>query len=100
MKLRSLISVTFDQGGQPAGRIFLINLRDPRKQFQKADLAWLERIARHVGPALENIFLLRHLRARAIEGERSRISRRPARRDSADAAQYRDSTGRAAPQSD
>jgi signal transduction histidine kinase len=75
LKLRSLISVTFDQGGQPAGRIFLINLRDARKQFQKADLAWLERIARHVGPALENIFLLRHLRARAIEGERSRISR-------------------------
>ena len=75
LKLRSLISVTFDQGGQPAGRIFLINLRDPRKQFQKADLAWLERIARHIGPALENIFLLRHLRARAIEGERSRISR-------------------------
>ncbi len=75
MKLRSLMSVTFDQGGQPAGRIFLINRRDPRKPFQKADLAWLERIARHVGPSLENIFLLRHLRARAIEGERSRISR-------------------------
>ena len=75
LMLRSLVSVTFDQGGQPAGRIFLINLRDPHKQFQKADLAWLERIAQHIGPALENIFLLRHLRARAIEGERSRISR-------------------------
>lgn len=75
MGLRNLISVTFDQGGQPAGRIFLINLRNARKQFQKADLEWLGRIARHVGPALENIFLLRHLRARAIEGERSRISR-------------------------
>jgi signal transduction histidine kinase len=75
LKLGSLMSVTFDQAGQPAGRIFLINQRDPRKPFQKADLAWLERIARHVGPALENIFLLRHLRARAIEGERSRISR-------------------------
>src|SRR4029077_8057670 len=34
-----------------------------------------ERIARHIGPSLENVFLLRHLRARAIEGERSRISR-------------------------
>jgi signal transduction histidine kinase len=75
LKLRSLVSVTFDQGGQPAGRIFLINRSDSRKPFQKADLAWLERIARHMGPALENIFLLRHLRARAIEGERSRISR-------------------------
>jgi signal transduction histidine kinase len=75
LKLRSLISVTFDQGGQPAGRLFAINRKDPHKHFERADLAWLERIARHVGPALENIFLLRHLRARAIEGERSRISR-------------------------
>jgi signal transduction histidine kinase len=70
--LRSMISVAFDQGGQPAGRIFLLNSRRP---FERPDLAWLERIARHVGPSLENIFLLRHLRARAIEGERSRISR-------------------------
>ena len=75
LKLRSLVSVTFDQAGQPAGRIFLINRRATRGPFEKADLAWLERIARHVGPALENIFLLRHIRARAIEGERSRISR-------------------------
>ena len=29
----------------------------------------------HVSASLENIFLLRHLRARAIEAERSRISR-------------------------
>ena len=73
--LRSLMTVTFDQSGQAAGRIFLINRLDDRKPVQKADLAWLERISQHVGPALENIFLLRHLRARAIEGERSRISR-------------------------
>src|SRR6266852_1528273 len=53
-------------------RIFLVNSRKP---FERADLYWLERIARHVGPSLENVFLLRHLRARAIEGERSRISR-------------------------
>ena len=32
-------------------------------------------MVRHIGPPLENLFLLRHLRARAIEGERSRISR-------------------------
>jgi len=72
LKLRSMMSVAFDQGGQPAGRIFLVNSRKP---FERADLYWLERIARHVGPSLENVFLLRHLRARAIEGERSRISR-------------------------
>ncbi len=72
LQLRSMLSVAFDQSGQPAGRLFLLNGRKP---FERPDLAWLERIARHVGPALENVFLLRHLRARAIEGERSRISR-------------------------
>lgn len=70
--IHSLISVSFDQFGQPAGRIFLLN---GRRLFTREDLVWFERIARHVGPSLENVFLLRHLRARAIEGERSRISR-------------------------
>ncbi|OLC91554.1 MAG: hypothetical protein AUH86_20525 [Acidobacteria bacterium 13_1_40CM_4_58_4] len=72
LKVRSLLTVAFDQGGQSAGRIFLLNGRKP---FQKQDLAWLEDIAQHIGPALENTFLLRHLRARAIEAERSRIAR-------------------------
>jgi signal transduction histidine kinase len=72
LELRSFMTVAFDQAGQPAGRIFLIN---GHHTFAHEDLAWFERIARHVGPSLENIFLLRHLRARAIEGERSRISR-------------------------
>jgi signal transduction histidine kinase len=72
LHMRSMLSVAFDQMGQPAGRLFLINGRKP---FERPDLAWLERISRHVGPSLENVFLLRHLRARAIEGERSRISR-------------------------
>jgi signal transduction histidine kinase len=72
LHMRSMLSAAFDQMGQPAGRLFLINGRKP---FERPDLAWLERISRHVGPSLENVFLLRHLRARAIEGERSRISR-------------------------
>lgn len=72
LNMRSMLSVAFDQSGQPAGRLFLINARKP---FERPDLDWLERISRHIGPALENIFLLRHLRARAIEAERSRISR-------------------------
>jgi signal transduction histidine kinase len=72
LKVRSLMTVAFEQGGQSSGRIFLINARKP---FQREDLAWLENIASHAGPALENIFLLRHLRARAIEAERSRIAR-------------------------
>jgi len=71
-KIRSLMTVSFEQGGQSSGRIFLLNGRKP---FQKHDLVWLENIAGHIGPTLENIFLLRHLRARAIEAERSRIAR-------------------------
>ena len=71
-KINSLLTVSFDQAGQSTGRVFLLNGRKP---FQKQDLAWLESIAQHIGPALENIFLLRHLRARAIEAERSRIAR-------------------------
>src|SRR6202011_3630913 len=72
LALRSFLSVAFDQMGQPAGRLFLLN---GRRAFRREDLMWFERVARHVGPSVENIFLLRHLRARAIEGERSRISR-------------------------
>jgi signal transduction histidine kinase len=72
LKVRSFMTVAFDQGNQPTGRIFLLN---GHKSFQKEDLAWLENIALNVGPTLENIFLLRHLRARAIEAERSRIAR-------------------------
>jgi len=70
--IQSIMGVTFDQLGKAAGRIFLLN---GRQAFTREDLLWFERIARHVSSPLENIFLLRHLRARAIEGERSRISR-------------------------
>jgi signal transduction histidine kinase len=72
LKIRSFVSVAFEQGGQATGRIFLLNGSKP---FQKQDLAWLESIAAHMAAGLENIFLLRHLRARAIEAERSRIAR-------------------------
>jgi len=73
--VRSFVSVAFDQGGKPVGRLFLLNGKEGGKPYTKDDLTWLERVARHVGPSLENLFLLRHLRARAIEAERSRISR-------------------------
>ena len=46
----------------------------PKPIFQ-GRLRWLEQIVRHLGPPLENVFLLRHFRARAVEAERSRISR-------------------------
>jgi signal transduction histidine kinase len=75
---KSLMAVTIEAGGRPAGRVLLVNAAAPNgtsKRFSKADLRWLEQIVRHLGPPLENVFLLRHLRARAVEAERSRISR-------------------------
>ncbi|HEY0704125.1 MAG TPA: sensor histidine kinase [Candidatus Acidoferrales bacterium] len=74
----SLIAATIDAAGQPAGRVLLINPKrsgGAAKKFTAADLRWLEQIVRHIGGPLENVFLMRHLRARAIESERSRISR-------------------------
>jgi len=72
---RSLAAVTIESDGRPAGRVLLFNPSAPRPRFSEGDLRWLEQIIRHVGPALENIFLMRSLRARAVEAERSRISR-------------------------
>ncbi|HTQ59994.1 MAG TPA: histidine kinase [Candidatus Solibacter sp.] len=75
---KSLMAVTIEAGGRPAGRVLLLNPNGSNGtsgQFSKADLRWLEQIVRHIGPPLENVFLLRHLRARAVEAERSRISR-------------------------
>jgi signal transduction histidine kinase len=73
--IKNLMSVAFDQDEQPVGRIFLVNRKPGRAAYSKEELAWFERISRHISAALENVFLLRHLRARAIEAERSRISR-------------------------
>jgi signal transduction histidine kinase len=69
---RSVLGVTIDLAGQPAGRLMLGNAR---RRFHPQDLQWLERIVRHLGQPLQNLFVLRHIRAHAIEGERSRISR-------------------------
>ncbi len=68
---RSLLSVVLEFSGRPDGRLILIN---GREKFGLDDLRWLERIARHMGPLLENIFRLRYLRARTMESERGRIS--------------------------
>src|SRR2546430_14328060 len=38
-RIRSLLTVSFDQSGKPTGRIFLLNGPKP---FQKQDLVWLE----------------------------------------------------------
>jgi signal transduction histidine kinase len=72
MRLNSILAVTFDFAAQPAGRILLGNTRS---RWLPSDLQWFERVVRHLAPPLENLFLLRRLRTRAIEGERGRISR-------------------------
>jgi len=69
---RSVLGVTLDLGGHPVGRLMLGNAR---RRLLPQDLQWLERIVRHLGQPLQNLFLLRHIRAHAIEAERSRISR-------------------------
>jgi len=72
---KAVLAVTIEAAGRPTGRVLLIHSDGSRRRFSEADLHWLEQIIRHIGPPLENIFLLRSLRARAIEAERSRISR-------------------------
>jgi signal transduction histidine kinase len=71
---QSLLAVTMEAGGRPLGRILLFNPKGSGR-FSEGDLRWLEQIVRHLGPPLENLFLLRSLKARAVESERSRISR-------------------------
>lgn len=67
-----VMAVTILSSGHPTGRMILVNARHP---FARGDLRWFERIVRHLNVPLENVFLLRSLRARAVEAERSRISR-------------------------
>jgi signal transduction histidine kinase len=70
--LRSFMSVPLDFEGQNLGRIMLCN---SKRRWWPQDLHWFELVVRHLALPLHNLFLLRHMRARAIEGERSRISR-------------------------
>ncbi|HET9400310.1 MAG TPA: sensor histidine kinase [Candidatus Acidoferrales bacterium] len=70
--IKSLLTVTLDVEGKPDSRLMVANRK---RRFRRSDLRSLERIGRHVSTSLENLFLLRHFRARAIEAERSRISR-------------------------
>jgi signal transduction histidine kinase len=71
---KCLLAATIETAEQPVGRVLLINPKG-RACFSEGDLRWLEQIIRHLGPPLENIFLMRSLRTRAVESERSRISR-------------------------
>jgi signal transduction histidine kinase len=72
LRAESLLATTIESNGRPTGRVLVLN---PRRGLSAGGLRQLEQIVRHIGPPLENIFLLRNLRARAVESERSRISR-------------------------
>jgi signal transduction histidine kinase len=73
--IRNFLTVVFEQENKAAGRLFLFNRKPGAGAFTHEELIWFERLSKHIGPAIENVFLLRHLRARAIEAERSRIAR-------------------------
>ena len=69
---------TIEAGGRPTGPRAAGQSRRRAKRFLGPGVtlrASFEQIVRHIGPPLENIFLMRHFRARAVESERSRISR-------------------------
>ncbi len=72
LKVRSFLAVTLESEGKPAGRVLVLN---GTRKYTEQDLRWCQQIVRHISPPLENVFLLRHLRTRAVEAERSRISR-------------------------
>jgi signal transduction histidine kinase len=72
LQARAVMAATMSASGHPTGRVLLVN---PRRSFAPRDLRWLERIVRHLNAPLENVFLLRSFRTRAVEAERSRISR-------------------------
>ena len=69
---RALLAASIEIAGRPGGRILMVN---PRRSMKPSDLRWFELIVRHLDAPLENVFLLRHLRTRAVDAERSRISR-------------------------
>ena len=71
--VKALMAATLeDASGRPIGRILAFN---PRRKCSHGDLRWFDRVARHLGAPLENVYEMRHARARAVEAERSRISR-------------------------
>ena len=81
LSARSLLASTIELDKRPAGRVLLVRPESASDRgsgsprFTQKELRWLDQVVRHLGPPLENLFLLRNLRTRAVEAERSRISR-------------------------
>ena len=70
---RSLLAVTLETSERPTGRLILVN--PEARKFSERDLRRLEQVVRAIGQPLENVFVMRSIRARTVESERSRISR-------------------------
>ena len=71
--VKSLVAATLQEAdGRPSGRVMIVNRR---RKFSRSDLAWFEHVVRHISPQIDNVYRMRHLRARTVEAERSRISR-------------------------
>jgi signal transduction histidine kinase len=71
--VKSLLAATLQEAdGRPNGRVMVFNRRH---KFSRSDLRWFEHIVRHISPQIDNVYRMRHMRARAVEAERSRISR-------------------------
>ncbi len=65
------MTVPGDFANRTFGRVFVI---EGHKRFSLRDLRWLERMMKQMASPLENLFLLRHLRAQAVEAERRRVA--------------------------
>ncbi len=73
LAVKCLVAATLQEAdGRPSGRVIIMNRR---RKFSRSDLAWFEHIVRHISPQIDNVYRMRHLRARTVEAERSRISR-------------------------
>jgi signal transduction histidine kinase len=71
LRMRSLLAATLELDARTEGKLLVMN---GERRHTPEDLRWLEQIARHLQSPLKNLLLLRQLRARAIEGERNRLS--------------------------
>jgi signal transduction histidine kinase len=70
---RRLMAVSFDMPGELEGRLFLVDPVADRNR--ESAIAFGQRILRHIGPAVYNVYLLHRLRSRSAANERARVAR-------------------------
>ncbi len=70
---RRLLAVSFEMPGELEGRLFLVDPVADRNR--ESAMALGQRILRHIGPAVYNVYLLHRLRSRSAANERARVAR-------------------------